>query len=409
MQVLIVDDHAFQRHALVSMISQLNVSQVDQASDGYQAIQLVSSSPPDIIICDLAMPNIDGLALLRLLAEQQFSGSIILSSASDSSILRAAANLVDTFGLSLLGIMPKPSSLRQLSYFFQQYHNRFIQKKEKKPTYLIVDTCRNTLQQALDAGQFISVFQPQIEFSTGECISLEVLCRWQHPKHGLLLPFYFIEQIEQAGLMPALTLQMISQATTALHTLPPAFLQTKLSINLTPSCLNNVTIDDILNNQALMALAKYQRVTFEVTEQIPLLKDNISLELLSRLRMHGFNLSVDDFGTGFSSLQQLSKYPFNEVKIDRSFISQILNDPQSAIITEMAIQLAKKLNMVVVVEGIETNQQWRYMQQQGADICQGFYCAKPMQAEKLTHWYSQWQLQYPAITAQLNQAGQEYN
>jgi EAL domain-containing protein (putative c-di-GMP-specific phosphodiesterase class I)/ActR/RegA family two-component response regulator len=408
MKVLIADDHVFQRRALSSMIATLGGSyQVYHASDGNEAMRLMAAIAPDIIICDLAMPNMDGLALLGQLAAQKYKGSVLLSSASDSSLLRAAANLVDTFGLSLLGVMPKPSSVRQLNYFFQQYQNRLIPAKEQ--IYPDVDTHYDILKQALNEEQFISAFQPQIDFSSGECIGLEVLCRWQHPTKGLLSPYYFIVQVEQAGLMPALTIAMIAHAVTALNALPSPFLQVKLSINLSASCLTNDFITCILDNKALMALARCHRVTFEVTEQTPLPRGGSSLELLSRLRLHGFNLSVDDFGTGYSSLQQLSRYPFNEIKIDRSFVSQALNDTHAATISTMAIQLAKKLNLKVVVEGVETHQQWQYMKELGANTCQGFYCAKPMPIHQIPHWYSQWQLQYQAITAQLNLEEQEYN
>ncbi|CAM3836029.1 MULTISPECIES: EAL domain-containing response regulator [Pseudoalteromonas] len=402
MHILIVDDHAFVRRALTSMINQLGDHQVTHANDGDEALKLINTLTPDIIICDLAMPNMDGLALLRQLSAQKFAGSVILSSASDASLLRAAANLVNAFGLNLLGIMPKPSSHSQLSHFFNAHQNRFIQPT--KQSTIKVDTQKGVLQQALAQGQFIAVYQPQVDFKSGDCIGLEALCRWQHPELGLLSPYFFIDQIEDAGLMPALTLSIIEQSVTMLEQLPAEFSNTKLSINLTPSCLSNETVSHILADQPLMALAQRKRISLEVTEQTELLSDSLSLELLSRLRMNGFNLSVDDFGTGYSSLQQLSQYPFNEIKLDRSFVTDALNDPQSGAIVEMAIQLAKKLHMKVVVEGVETFAQWQHMQLLGADTCQGFYCAKPMHSTQLATWNARWQSQYQAIKVNADEA-----
>lgn len=257
---------------------------------------------------------------------------------------------------------------------------------------------------AINKGEFISVFQPQIDFNSGQCVGLEVLSRWDHPESGLLSPDFFIEQIEQAGLMTTLTFAMIEQSIQALKTLPRAFDQTKLSINLTPSFLTNDAVNIILANQSLLALAHRQRVTFEITEQTKILSESISLELLSRLRINGFNLSIDDFGTGYSSLKQLSQYPFNEIKIDRSFVADALIDIQSAAIVDMSIQLAKKLQMSVVVEGVETHEQWVYMKRLGAHTCQGFYCAKPMKYQQLDSWYVLWQTQYQAIQAKIKQA-----
>ncbi|WP_339686052.1 EAL domain-containing response regulator [uncultured Pseudoalteromonas sp.] len=396
MKVLIVDDHAFQRRAITSMISKLSSSyEVCHASDGNEAISFMVTLVPDIIICDLAMPNMDGLALLGQLALREYKGSIILSSVADFSLLRAAANLVDAYGLNLLGIMPKPSSAQQLSYFFQQHQNHIKLGKSNTPALeLELDTSKAGLQDAFNKGQFISVFQPQISFANGQCVGLETLCRWQHPAHGLLAPYYFLEYIEQAGLMTELTLAMIEQSINTVEKLPSTFSHAKLAINLSPASLSNELINTILANPTLQALARNQRISFEVTEQTQLLSTNLSLELLSRLRMHGFNLSVDDFGTGYSSLQQLSRYPFNEIKLDRSFVVQAENDAQCAAIADMAIQLARRLKMRVTAEGVETYEQWQYMKRLGADICQGYFCAKPMLQQQLAAWHTQWQQQY---------------
>lgn len=398
MKVLIVDDHAFQRRALSCMISTLDSSyKVSHASDGNEAIRFMAGVVPDVIICDLAMPNMDGLALLGQLAARDYKGSIILSSVADFSLLRAAANLVAVYGLHLLGIMPKPSSTVQLSYFFKQ-HQAYINQIKTSTCALKLNTSKNALQDALNKGQFICVFQPQIDFRSGECIGLEALCRWQHPQHGLLSAFHFLDHIEQAGLMTALTLTMIAQSVSALAQFPSVFNSVKLAINLSPASLSTELIDTILANSDLQALARQQRISFEVTEQTQLLSTQLSLELLSRLRMHGFNLSVDDFGTGYSSLQQLSRYPFNEIKLDRCFVIQAENDAQCAAIADMAIQLARRLKMRVTVEGVETFEQWHYMKQLGADICQGYFCATPMLQHLLADWHSQWQVQYQSLT-----------
>lgn len=403
MQILIVDDHAFQRRALTSVITQIGAHKITQASDGDEAMRIMLSTTPDIIICDLIMPKMDGLALLRRLSEQQYKGSIIISSASNASILRAAANLVGALGLNLLAVIAKPFSKIQLSHFFKQHQSHYIKVKTKDPLHRI-DTTKASLLHAINKGEFISVFQPQIDFNSGQCVGLEVLSRWDHPESGLLSPDFFIEQIEQAGLMTTLTFAMIEQSIQALKTLPRAFDQTKLSINLTPSFLTNDAVNIILANQSLLALAHRQRVTFEITEQTKILSESISLELLSRLRINGFNLSIDDFGTGYSSLKQLSQYPFNEIKIDRSFVADALIDIQSAAIVDMSIQLAKKLQMSVVVEGVETHEQWVYMKRLGAHTCQGFYCAKPIKYQQLDSWYVLWQTQYQAIQAKIKQA-----
>lgn len=399
MKILIVDDHAFQRKALSSMVDQVGSHKIIEASDGNEAISQMVQGLPDIIICDLIMPNVDGLALLRWLAEQKFTGGIIVSSASNASILRSADHLVNFLGLNLLAVIPKPCSTTQLKHFFSKYEqNKPVKFIESAP---LIDVNKEALLKALNNGEFTNVYQPQIDFNTGECVGLEALTRWQHPDLGILLPTIFIEQIEDMGLMVQLTIALIDQSIKDLKQLPPSFHHTKLSINLTPSCLTCETIEKILSNQPLMALAHQGRISFEITEQTQILNDCLSLELLSRLCINGFNLSIDDFGTGYSSLKQLSKYPFNEIKLDPSFVEDALIDVQSSAIVDMSIQLAKRLQMNVVVEGVESHEQWVYLKRLGAQTCQGYFCAKPMKYQELTVWLPQWEEKYKAMALQL--------
>lgn len=404
LHILIVDDHAFQRRALTSMVTQLAPDKISEAADGDEAIKVIANEDvPDIVICDLAMPNTDGLALLRHLSEQAFSGSIILCSAADASLVRAAANLVRAGRLNLLGAMEKPCSQRQLSYYFNQHQKRINQAKQ--PYQVSLNPTPLDIQEALNKQQFTVLIQPQVAFDNGECVGFEALCRWQHPTHGLVSPFHFITEVEQAGLMPQLSLEIIKQSVSTLAQLPSEFSRAKISINLTPSCLTNELTDELFKQQSLLSYAKQKRISFEITEQTELLNTTLALEVLSRLRMHGFNLSVDDFGTGYSSLQQLSQYPFNELKLDKSFVQYADSDPQSEAIVDISIELAKRLDMNVVVEGVETEAQWRCMQSLGAQLCQGYFCAKPMPASELSSWYNDWRVRFKqlqAINANLN-------
>jgi EAL domain-containing protein (putative c-di-GMP-specific phosphodiesterase class I) len=164
----------------------------------------------------------------------------------------------------------------------------------------------------------------------------------------------------------------------------------RMSINMSPKNLDDLLLPEKLESLAIEMGASIKQIMIEVTETA-LMSDVVRyMDILTRLKMKGFNLSIDDFGTGYSSLQQLVRVPFNELKIDRAFIKNLSTDKECKTITEISIVLAHKLGMKVIAEGIEREAVWNILQQLGCDQGQGYFMAKPMLPQEILAWKESW-------------------
>lgn len=385
-KLLVVEDHSFQRKALICMLKRLDISDVHEACDGEKAIDLVQQRKFDLIICDLRMPNMDGLAMLRNFAEINFKGCIIISSALAPDLLASVEKMGKALGLSILGSIGKPPKLDSLAQFINQARSPMTASPQVANP---LDIQLADIHAGLKRGEFMPYFQAQTCFKTQDVLSAEVLVRWQHPKYGLLSPFHFLPLIESHRLMDVLTEQMIFASARQLAKWHEAGTDIKLSINLSASSFGS----DKLTQALLLACERFgvkpERITLEVTESA--LAKNIAqaMEQLNRFRMHGFALAIDDFGTGYSSFTQLNNYPFTELKIDRSFIAKMEQDPSAMAIVESSLSLAKKLNLKTVAEGIETPKQWSLLKKLECDLCQGYLIHKPSDAAHFGFWLKQ--------------------
>ena len=219
--------------------------------------------------------------------------------------------------------------------------------------------------------------------ATGKLCGVEALARWNHPDKGLIQPYYFISLAEANGLIEDLTWLMLDQTAKDWCALN---IDATASINLTASMFKDLSLPSKISN----IINKYQldssQIILEVTESALIEELAKSLECLTRLRMKGFQLSIDDFGTGHSSLIQLHRIPFSELKIDRSFIMKMTKDQEARAIVETVIILSHKLKMRSVAEGIEDESVLDALKNAGCDIAQGYHFAKPMPFDNLKAW-----------------------
>jgi EAL domain-containing protein (putative c-di-GMP-specific phosphodiesterase class I) len=211
--------------------------------------------------------------------------------------------------------------------------------------------------------------------------------RWQHPQYGMLFPDRFIGLAERSGLIGRLTEEVINQAvsqSTMWHEQGYAF---KVSVNISSENVSNLSMPEYLESLTKLHQLDPRMLMLEITESALMSEITTSLDILTRLRLKGFKLSIDDFGTGFSSLSQLHKIPFTELKIDQSFVMKMVEDPQSAAIVETCIMLGHKLKMSVVAEGVEDHRIWTQLKALNCDIAQGYQIAKPLPPDELIKWY----------------------
>lgn len=391
--IMVVEDHSFQRKALMHQVNSLGYGKVLEAGDGEAALALCQHQRVDILFCDLRMPGMDGMALLRRLSLGGFRGGIILCSALEDDVVDAVLRMSAAYGLQVLGRIGKPATHQQIKQMIGAWRPQQESTQEEESHSLTLDE----LSQALEQDQLLPWYQPKVSFGTGQWIGMEALARWQHPEYGLISPARFIPLAERHGLIDALTEVIISKSLRDGHLWERTGLSLNLSMNLSTTSLIEGDLCNTLLSHCQRWSINPELITLEVTESAFVKDLGKSLEVLTRLRMHGFGLSIDDFGTGYSSMQQLALLPFTELKLDRSFVDRCYEDPSRLAIIESSIELARKLGLKSVAEGVEDEPTWQLLSQLGCDVCQGFFSARPMPRDELLAWHRTWLERLPTL------------
>ena len=338
----------------------------------------------DVIVLDLFMPNIDGIELLRFLSDVKTIASIVFMSGVDAGVLRSAQEIAIENELSVLGVLQKPFSVDELETLLKQYTRKNIN------TNKAIEITVEELQQAINENQFYLTYQPQIKLENREVIGAEALIRWEHPGKGLISPAQFIPLAEQSELIGKVSRFVVRTAINQQMLWRKQGIDLQISINLSQRNLDNLYAPEELFNYALQLGATPSNIMIEVTETAMMENLGNYMDILARLKIKGFKLAIDDFGTGHSSLIQLIRASFTELKIDQAFIKKLLSNDECYTIAEVSITLAHKLGMHVVAEGIEDEETWNTLKAMGCDVGQGFWMAKPMTPENFMTWLKDW-------------------
>jgi len=385
--LIVVEDHDFQRQVALSFLAQLGVRQVIEASDGREALERIRTAPwpVDVALCDLDMPGMDGVQFIRHLAEDQLVTSVILQSGLESQLIASVEGMARAHGLTVLGTIEKPVTAQKLYNLLSRYKPGATPRKAVPPSVTPED-----VRRGLADNEFVAYYQPKVEFQTLKLAGVEALARWRHKDKGLLLPGSFIEVAERHGLIDALTMRMLETGLTQHKAWADRGFVTPVALNLSLAYLGQPNIADIINGLAARIGVPPRMVTLEVTESLVASNLAYVLENLARLRMRGFGISIDDYGTGFSSMQQLSRIPFTELKVDQSFVTGATSRPNLRVILESSLQLAHKLGLRAVAEGVEKDEEWALLKSLNCDVAQGYFISKPMPGEAVQDWHSTW-------------------
>lgn len=387
MKILIVDDDPFICRLLVRQLGSLGFKQVLAYEQARTAIEYLKQHPGsiDLILCDLQMPEMDGIEFIRHLALMDYAGALVLISGEDGRILQSAERLARTHHLRVSGSLFKPVSSEQVQALLQQAVTA------RPPVTNPVSYDAQELARGIEAGELVNHYQPKVDFASAQCPGVEALVRWQHPQDGLVYPDRFIAQAEDAGLIDVLMRTVLRNALNDARQWRDRGLELQLAINVSMNNLQGLDFPDFVENEALAAGVPLSSLVLEVTESHLMKNRQAVLETLTRLRLKRVNLSIDDFGTGHSSLVQLRDLPFNEFKIDRSFVHGACRDPSLHIILNANLDMARKLGMTTVAEGIEDRADWDHLRKLGCDVAQGWFIARAMSAEQLPHWLETWE------------------
>jgi diguanylate cyclase len=247
-------------------------------------------------------------------------------------------------------------------------------------------TLMGELRQAINNDELILHFQPKVTSKTGRINAVEALVRWNHPRHGILPPNEFIPLAERTGLIEELTIWALKKALRQGAIWRNRKLKITIAVNISALSLLNPEFPEVLDGLLTAFNFPAELLIMEITETSIMVDPERSLAILDRIHQKGVQLSIDDFGTGYSSLAYLKKLPVSELKIDKSFVTDMLTSESDATIVNATIQLGHNLGLQVVAEGVENQQTYSTLRSMGCDLQQGFFISRPVPAEAITIW-----------------------
>lgn len=390
-KILILDDDTFMLKLLTKMLAKQGYTSVSSCDNGQDALKRIDNAEtrPDLILLDLNMPDMDGIEFVRYLVDRQYHGDLILVSGEDERMLKTAERLVHAHKIPMLGYLHKPVDPDKLIEIMSKGG---LQASEKKIQSSKKIYSAEELRSAISNHELVNYYQPKVSVATGEVIGVETLVRWHHPTDGLISPDRFISIAEENHLINELTTFVLTGALTQAKIWHQNGLMLRVAINVSMDNLASLDFQDLVVNLVTEAGLSPQRIVLEVTESQVMGADaRVPLEILTRLRLKRFHLSIDDFGTGHSSLAQLRDIPFDELKIDQGFVHRAGTDGTLRAIYDASLSMAKQLGMETVAEGVEDQNDWELLRQTGCDLAQGNFISKPLQAADFSAWVEEWQ------------------
>ena len=388
---LLIDDDPFALQLLARQLEVLGCAagSLVLCSDARDALAQLEAGVEsiDLVLCDLQMPEIDGVEFVRHLARLGYRGGLVVVSGEDSRILQTVQKLAQAHRINMLAALPKPVSTEQLRQVLAQHGSRLapsspVARQRFDP---------EELKRAIAGGELINHYQPKVDMATCALVGVEALVRWQHPQTGLVYPDQFIPLAEDHGLIDGLTRAVLANALRQARLWKDAGLELEMCVNVSMDNLAALDFPDVVVHLVNAAGVALSSLTLEVTES-RLMKDiRVPLDILTRLRLKRIGLSIDDFGTGHSSLAQLRDIPFDELKLDRSFVNGAARDPGLRVIVESTLAMARQLGMKSIGEGVEDRDDWNFLRALRCDLAQGYFIARPMPGLDLPRWRTEWE------------------
>lgn len=384
LRLLVTDDSLTQREYTKALCQELGVNALFDAANGVDALEFLDKNKVDVVVVDLEMPIMDGVELIRSIAQKKIASSVIILSAKDPILIASVGTMAEADGLHVLGTFQKPLLMDALECSLL----RFIQdaKEINEPKKNTVDVTALELSHALAANELLLTFQPKVTLQGFLLRGVEALARWAHPTKGIISPTIFIPLAERHGMIDLLTRHLLEQALQQKKRWQQQGLRFHLAFNLSPLSLADADMADWLCALIESHGVSANDITLEVTENALLGELASAIRTLARLRLKGFNIAIDDYGTGFANAQQLSRVPATELKIDRSLVHRVATRPQQRTILASTINLAKNLNLSTIAEGVETEEDFKILLELGVEQIQGYYVSKPLFPNDLLNW-----------------------
>jgi EAL domain-containing protein (putative c-di-GMP-specific phosphodiesterase class I)/CheY-like chemotaxis protein len=340
--------------------------------------QLIVQQPTDIVL-DLQLGQSDGVQVLRILAAERCKAGIVLLSGFDERVLASARDLGADLGLNIRHALTKPIRAAALQAALGE--DRAAEAATISPA---------ELERGIRRGELMLEYQPIVGCKALDMRGVEALVRWRRGDGLRVPPAAFIPIAEaNTDLMDLLTMKVAEQAAQDWRTLAVSGWRTSVSINISTQNLRRLDFPERIAEVVEGAGAPASNIKLEVTETAAMSEPQVTLDTLLRLRLKGFRLSVDDFGTGFTSIAMLQRLPFTELKIDRSFVQDVAQSADALAVARGIVALARSMGLSTVAEGVETREVLTELESLGADCAQGYFISRPLTLDKLLVWLAE--------------------
>ncbi|MGY1529635.1 EAL domain-containing response regulator [Luteimonas sp. A649] len=398
MKILVVDDDDFTTRLLHIQLRAMGLrdsgfSTIELCSCGEDAIGRLSADPGGfgLVFCDLRMPGMDGVEFVRHLAAMGFRGALVLISGADPRVLQAVEQLARGQGLDVLGRLTKPVQPAELRALLQARGAAVVPALEAgapAPPFSASDAA--ALQAAITAGELFNLYQPKVDLRSGEVVGIEALARWQHRARGIVMPAEFVPLAEGVALALPLARVVLANALHDARRWSASGRSLDVAVNVSMASLGTLDFPDRVATLAAAAGFPLERLVLELSETRLPAEAHAQLDIMTRLRLKGVRLAIDEFGTGFSNLAQLRDMPFSELKIDRGFVRGAAGDPSRRAIVQAALALARELDVQAVAEGLDAIEDLACLRALGCHLGQGALVGEPMPASDIAAWLEAW-------------------
>jgi len=372
-KLLVIDDDVGIA-ALIHTLGEQAGYDVDVIADSSQVQDPARVVGADVIVLDLQMPGLDGVQVLRVLAERKIRAGIVIVSGTDQRTRSGAELYGRQLGLKMLAAVAKPFEPEELV------------ETLRSARAAVAPLTKQDLEKAIDNDELLLVYQPTVrrrEGQTWQPDTVEALVRWDHPERGVLGPEHFLAMGEASGLIRSITDYVIQRGLEQLKAWHSSRPELGLRLNLSATLLTDIGFPDRLARLIEELEIDPRRVTLEIAETAMLDRDPVTFDILTRIRLKNVNLAIDDFGIGYSSLTQLFRMPFSEMKIDRSLLADLPASSEATIMVKALVNLAHDLGLSVCAEGVESEDVLKLLAGFGCDSAQGYFISHPIRSREV--------------------------
>ncbi|HEV2786441.1 MAG TPA: EAL domain-containing protein, partial [Solirubrobacteraceae bacterium] len=389
LSVLVVDDHDFQRRTALALLGRLGVGSLTEARDGVEALERLAAAPPDVIVCDIDMPGMDGVEFIRHVAERRLASAVVIASGLDRSVLQAVEAVGEGYGLQVLGAVEKPLTARRLSELLAAYRRPPPTQARAEP----VAATDAELRAGLDEGRIGASFLPIVDLQNGAVSGARLVATWQREAGATPC---VVGEHASAQLVARLTDHVLAIGCEQLRELSGAGVDIAMWIALAGTALT-----DVAHADRLLAIVRGRdtdprRIVCAVGERAVRRSTPAELDVLTRLRVKGFGVCLDDFGGGHVSDDALARVPLTAVGLARPLVCGAARDPARAAALEDALEAVRGLGLPAVAKGCDDASDYELLLQVGCRHAEGEFIAGALPGDELTGWARRWRA--PSIT-----------